>query len=81
LEYGTHIGPHQSTENLRPEGSMTSQSTQAPPRPLIPFPMPSVSRISIQASTMSAGNFPFPPGMPLPMHSEQVSRYVKNGDV
>ena len=81
--YGTHIGTHQSGESTRPEGSVTSQSTQAPPRPLIPFPEPSIPRISTQLSTMNADNSPFRPDTPpvRPMHSDQVSRYVKNGDV
>ncbi len=81
--YRTHIGAHQSTVNIRPEGPMTSQLTQATTGPSIPFPMPSISRISTRSSRMSAGNPPFRPGMPpvRPMHSEQVSRYVKNGDV
>jgi hypothetical protein len=57
--------------SIRPENPMTSgsQSTQAFPRPPIPFPEPSIYRISTQASTMRQ------------MHSDQVSRYVKNGDV
>lgn len=77
--YGTHMGAHQSRGSIRPESPMTSssQSTQA----RIPFPEPSISCVS-QASTMSARNSPFRPGIPVrPMHSEQVSRYVKNGDV
>jgi hypothetical protein len=82
--YGTHTGAHQIGESIRPEGFVTSQSTQAPPRPPFTFPKPSISPISTQASTMNAGNSPFRPGsMPpvRPMHSDQVSRYVKNGDV
>jgi len=83
--YGTHIGAHQSTESIRPKGPMTSQSTQASPRPPLAFPEPSIPHISTQASTMNTGNFPFRPGMPpvavRPMHSELVSRYAKNGDV
>jgi hypothetical protein len=80
---GTHVGAHQSMESIRPESPMTSQSTQAPSGPPIPFPVPSISHISIRAPAMSARNSPFRPGMPpvKPMHSEQVSRYVKNGDV
>jgi hypothetical protein len=81
--YGTNIGAHQTRESIRSEGPMTSQSTQAPPRPPLTFPEPSISHISTQASTMHAGNSPFRPDMPpmRPMHSDQVSRYVKNGDV
>ena len=76
-------GAHQSRESIRPEGSMTSQSTQAPPTPRFTFPEPSIPRISTQASTINAGNSGARPGTPLvrPMHSDQVSRYVKNGDV
>jgi hypothetical protein len=86
---GTNIVAHQSRESIRPEGSMSSQSTQAHPRPSFTFPAsftfpePSIPGISTQASTMNAGNSPFRPPTPLvrPMHSDQVSRYVKNGDV
>jgi hypothetical protein len=83
--YGTHIGAHQSRESLRPESPMTSssQSTQAFPEPPIPFPVPSIPRVSTQTSAMHVGNPPLQPGMTSvrPMHSDQVSRYVKNGDV
>jgi hypothetical protein len=71
--YGAHIGAHQSRGSIRPESPMTSssQSTQAFPRPSIPFPEPS-----------HVGNPQFQQGNPVrPMHSDQVSRYVKNGDV
>lgn len=83
---GAQIGAHQSRESLRPAGSMTSRSTQAPPRPsfMFPkFPEPSIPGISTQASTMNAGNSPSRPGTPpvRPMNSDQVSRYLKNGDV
>ena len=83
LVYRTHISAHQSRGSTRPEGSVTSQSTQAPPRPPFLFPESSLPHISTQAWTMNAGNSPFRPGTPLvrPMHSGQVSRYVKNGDV
>ena len=83
--YGTHIGAHQSRGpgSIHPGSPMTSQSTQAPPRPPIPFPEPLVSRISTEASTIHVGNSPFQPSIPpvRPMNSDQVSRYVKNGDV
>lgn len=81
--YGSHIGAHQIGESIRSEGSMTSQSTQAPPRAPFTFPEPSIPPLSTQASTMNAGNSPFRPAvLPVrPMHSDQVSRYVKNGDV
>ncbi len=80
---GTHTGSHQSRESIRPEGPMASQSTQVPPRPPFPFPEPSIPRISTRASTVNVRNSPFRPGTPpvKPMHSGQVSRYVKNGDV
>ena len=83
LGYGTHVGAHQSRESIRPESPMTSQSTQVPLRPPIPFPEPSISRVSTRVSAMSAGNSSVRPGVPpvRPMHSEQVSRYAKNGDV
>jgi hypothetical protein len=70
--YGTHIDAHQSKESIHP-----------PPRPPFMFPEPSVPRISTQASMTNARNSPFRPGTPpvRPMHSDQVSRYVKNGDV
>lgn len=88
--YGTQIGAHQSKESMRPQGSMTLRSTQAPPRPSftfpapITFPEPSITGVSTQASTMNAGHSPFRHGIPpevRPMNSDQVSRYLKNGDV
>jgi hypothetical protein len=84
--YGTHMGAHQSRESIRPEGSMTLRSTQALPRPSFTFPTfpePSIPGISTQASTVNAGNSPFRPGTtPVrPMNSDQVSRYLKKGDV
>jgi hypothetical protein len=88
-EYGTQIGAHQSKESIRPEGSMTSRSTRAPPRPSftfpapVTFPVPSIPGTSTQASTMNAGNSPFRPDTPpvRPMNSDQVSRFLKKGDV
>ena len=82
--YGTQIGAYQSRESIRPqEGPMTSQPTQAPPGPPFPFPEPPIPRISTQALTMNEGSSLFGASTlsVRPMHSEQVSRYVKNGDV
>jgi hypothetical protein len=80
--YAVHIGAHQSRGSI--QDSMTSQSSQAPPRPPIPFPEPFVPHISTKISTTNAPNSPPRPGTRVrvrPMNPEQVSRYVKKGDV
>ena len=83
LGYGTHINGYQSRESIQAQGPMTSQPTQTPPGPPIPFPEPPIPRISTQVLTMNQGNSLLGPNTlsVRPMHSEQVSRYVKNGDV
>jgi len=72
----------------RSQGSIQGRSSsprlnQAPHRPPISFPEPLVSRVSIQGSptvvsTPQAGSRS---RKMKPMHSEQVSRYMKKGDV
>ena len=65
------------------QGSVTSQSSRAPDWPPFMDPDPSTFRMSAQISTTNAPNSSSRPGTPLvrPMHSDQVSRYVKKGDV
>ena len=66
------------------QDSMTSPSTQEPP---IPFPEPSVSRIPTPISTAQMNALNSPSRLSTPsvkvtlMTSEQVSRYLKKGDV
>ena len=76
--YGVYTGAHQSRGSN--QDSVPSQSIQ-PPR--IPFPQPSLPHISTQISTTNAPNAP--PRLDTlpvrPMHTEQVSRYMKKGDV
>jgi len=75
-----HPGTHQSTGSF--QGSMTSQSSRAPFWPPFMFPDPSAFRISTQISATNAPNSPSRPDTPVsPMHSEQMSRYMKKGDV
>ena len=65
------------------QGSVTSRSSRAPNWPPFMDPDPSTFRMSAQISTANAPNPSSRPGTPLvrPMHSDQVSRYVKKGDV
>ena len=77
-------GAHQS--RVSSQGSVTSQSSRASNWPPFMDPDPSTSgtsRMSAQISTTNAPNSSSRPGTPLvrPMHSDQVSRYVKKGDV
>ena len=77
-------GAHQS--RVSSHGSVTSQSSRASNWPPFMDPDPSTSgtsRMSAQISTTNAPNSSSRPGTPLvrPMHSDQVSRYVKKGDV
>jgi hypothetical protein len=82
LMYGTHTSAHQSMGSF--PDSMTIQSFQAPfSLPVTTFPEPSVHRLLTPALTTNASNSSFRPDThPVrPMHSDQVSRYVKKGDV
>jgi hypothetical protein len=78
--YGVNISAHPSRGTI--QDSMTSQSIQAQaPRP--PFTFPFFPRPSTQISTANnALSSPFSLSTRVrPMNSDQVSRYVKKGDV
>jgi hypothetical protein len=75
-------GAHQSRGSI--QDPMTSQSIQAPPGPPPTFPEPFFPHLSTQTSATNTPNYPFPPALGTrvrPMNSDQVSRYVKKGDV
>lgn len=75
--YRVPISTHQSGGTI--QDSMTSQSIQA----RIPFPQPFTPRVSTPISTTNASSDPSRPDTPpvRPMHPDQVSRYMKKGDV
>jgi len=79
---GAHRNVHSSQGSIWAPSSSPSL-IQAPREPSIVYPETSVSRISIQLSASTASNTqPRTATRSLrPMHSEQVSRYVKKGDV
>jgi hypothetical protein len=79
LMYGAHTDAHQRTGSF--QDSMTLQSIQAPPRPPFTFPELFFPYISTQTLTTNASNSPCRPTRVIPMHSDQVSRYLKKGDV
>jgi hypothetical protein len=83
MMYRMPTGAHQSTEIFQPEDSMSVQSFQAPFGLQITSPELSVHRSSTPPSMANASNHPFRPDTyPVrPMHPDQVSRYVKKGDV
>jgi hypothetical protein len=80
--YGEHIGAHQSRGNI--QNFVTSQSTQVSTGPSFPLPEPFVSLIS-ESTQISTTIAPISPSQPdtrvRQMTSDQVSRYVKKGDV
>ena len=79
--YWVHPGARQSTGSF--QGSRSSQSSRAPVWPPFMDPDPSTFRMSAQISTTNAPNSPSRPETPpvCPMYSEQMSRYLKKGDV
>jgi hypothetical protein len=78
---GAHRNAHPSQGGIRASSSSPSL-IQAPHDPSIVYPETSVSRISFQVSASTANTQPRTLTRSLrPMHSEQVSRYVKRGDV
>ena len=83
MMHRVHTGAHQSTGSF--QDSVTIQSFQAPFRlqPEVMFPEPFAHRPLTSVSMTNASNSSFRPDThPVrPMHSDQVSRYVKKGDV
>jgi hypothetical protein len=79
---GAHRNAHPSQGSIRAPSSSPSL-IRAPLGPSIVYPESSVSRISFQVSVSTALNAQSRTATRSlrPMHSEQVSRYVKKGDV
>jgi len=85
---GSNRSTHRSQGSIQGRSSSPSlnqsphQSAIAFPEPIV-FPQPSVSRVSIQVSPTVVSTTQVGSGSRKmkPMHSEQVSRYMKKGDV